>query len=113
VPARFDDFPRLIQYVAIRVQEVCEVNSPGLAFFAEQVWKEFLAFSFATAVYAELVKLEEEDVAVWAAGLHAVSSALMGGAGGYDETASCYGLTENDRRAWERACGRIRSVFRG
>jgi hypothetical protein len=111
VPSGFDDFPRLIQGVAVRVRDVCEGNWPGLADFAEQLWKAFLAHVFGTAVYAELVGLEEEEAAVWAAGLHAVANEWMGGPEDEADVLLSYGLTDRDRRAWKRVCRRIRAVF--
>jgi hypothetical protein len=111
VPSGFDDFPRLIQSVMFRVRDVCEVHSPGLVFIAEQIWKQFLAYAFGTELYAELVRLEEEEAEMWAAGLHAIANEWMGGETDDEDVMSSYGLTERDRREWQRVCRRIRSVF--
>lgn len=113
VPSSFEDQPRLIQFILYRVQEVCEVQAPGLSYFAEQVWKEYLAFTFGTQAYDGLLMLEEEEVPLWAAALHIVASEFMGGEESNEEIMVHYGLIEEDEKRWELLARSIRSAFGG
>lgn len=113
VPSNFEDQPRLIQFILYRVQEVCEVQSPGLSYFAEQVWKEYLAFTFGTQAYDGLLKLEEEEAPLWSAALHLVASELMGSGETDEDIMVHYGLIEEDSKRWELLARSIRSAFGG
>lgn len=113
VPVSWEDFPRLVQQVAVLVEERCEVQAPGLAYFAVQLWKEFLAFAFGTKIYQELVKMQEEDADVWASALHIMADRLLGGEADPEAVMLLYGLTDNDRNILDRICKTLAGMFGG
>jgi len=59
-----------IQEVMDRVRAVSEQEHPSLVFFADHMWKEFLAFIYGTSIYKSLIAMEEDETDVWAAALH-------------------------------------------
>lgn len=112
-PLSLEQFPRLTQMPLLEVQEVCEIHSPGLAYFAEQIWFEYLSCIYGTALYDELVRMEDEEVQIWAAALHFIVMSMSGMSSDEEqlELLQHYGLRDRDWIAWEKKCDRIRAVF--
>lgn len=112
VPLSMSDYPRNVQAVLALVQEVCESNSPGLCYFVEEIWQEFMAFIFATSIYDQLVGADDEHIRIWAAALHYTALEMTAGSNEDRELLFKYGLNEQEWIVWETLCGTLQAVFR-
>jgi len=88
------DFPEAITAVLKRVQEQCEIGEPALGFFAEETWREFLAFIFASPLFNRLTELDEGSREAWAAALHQSLRKAMDGQADERDVLKLYGVTE-------------------
>jgi len=94
VPLEMDQYPANITGVMSRLQDRSEISHPELAYFAEELWKEFLAFIYGTSIYYQLVNLDSEQVDSWAAALHTVLLEIMMGQADQEEVKDIYGITD-------------------
>ncbi len=107
-PLGLQDYPQAIVMVYEKVKEVSEINHPALAYFAEHAWKEFLAVIYGTHDYLELSRLENTEIAVWAAALHYVVTDTMLGDASDSESLKAYGLNDSDWSDWDQAVRKIK-----
>ncbi|MFD2670525.1 hypothetical protein [Marinicrinis sediminis] len=104
VPVELADFPESLIHILEKVKEVCEIYHPSLAYFAEQIWKEYVTSIFGTSFYRDLLEEASAKRNVWACALHVIALQSM------DETqtapeeiAPMYGIKEADAEAWVRS----------
>ncbi|WP_199618423.1 hypothetical protein [Paenibacillus alkalitolerans] len=111
-PLSSEYFPPPLPEVSERVQQFAEVIDPTLSYFANQTWREFLAYCYGNSLYRELTHMTEESVDVWAAALHlTVTEAMYGEDGTSSEVLDIYGITEMLVPPWEQACKALRRFF--
>ncbi|WP_231891253.1 hypothetical protein [Paenibacillus swuensis] len=87
-----DDFPQQVREILLRVQEVSEVHSPALSYFAEETWNEFLFYVYGTSAYRQLLEHDDSTMDVWAAALHGTLLETMGGDLDPGELFDMYGI---------------------
>jgi hypothetical protein len=108
VPASASDYPMALLAIAERVQETVAAIQPELLSFAEETWREFLAFAYGTPVYVRLVKLDDEQIDVWAAALHLTLLTIVHGEAEEANIREAYGITSQLARYWQKACDELR-----
>lgn len=111
IPSNFDDYPRTIQEILYKVKEVCEVHEPSLYYIVEQLWKEWLAFIFGTHVFDELMKVQEEEVPIWAAALHYTASKWVSEIEPMEEIMTYYGILPEELSKVEVICKKISANY--
>ncbi|PYI52193.1 hypothetical protein [Paenibacillus flagellatus] len=102
-PLAYEDYPERIRSVLDRVREVAESNQPGMIGFADETWRDFLAFVYGTSVYEELLAVDETGRDVWAAALHHTVQETAFGSADEEELAEWYGLTGAPGKAYHKA----------
>lgn len=109
-PIQFSDYPESVHRVLQLVHEVCEVHHPALSYFAEQIWKEFLACAYGTAAYDQVTRLSGSQLPIWAASLHQLSEEMMLGHAESDHS-EVYELTAEVKSDWAVAYKTIKQHF--
>ncbi|MNI47086.1 hypothetical protein D3C73_1015850 [compost metagenome] len=102
-PLNVDHYPAVIREMIQRVGEISAKDAPDFRFFAEQTWNDFLAYTYGTAVYKELLMDDQGHVDLWASALHAVLQEILFGQTDPSECIELYGITEGMLVRWERA----------
>ncbi|MFC5988429.1 hypothetical protein ACFPXP_18660 [Marinicrinis lubricantis] len=110
-PLKWEDYPEAIQSIFHKVQEVCEVYHPSLAYFAEQTWKEFLSCIYGTAIYNELMEQDERGQKIWACALHYVADQSMETQGSAEEIAAMYQVYEGEGDEWFQSYSILKEVL--
>lgn len=102
-PSNPEQFPLQIRDIIGRVQEISETNHPALSYFAEETWGEFLACTYGTSQYRQMLRQDPGCVDVWACALHAVLMERLFGGADKQELFEMYGITERLSFQWEQA----------
>ena len=68
-----------IQAVLERVKAVSENEQPSMVYFADQTWKEFLAYMYGSSLYTAMIDMPDKHITVWAAALHCAVVETMTG----------------------------------
>jgi hypothetical protein len=102
-PARFEQFPEQVHHILSRVREKSESEHPALFYFAEQLWKDFLAYIYGSLMYYEMLQNGDEMIDAWAAALHTVSLQTIGENVDGEEVAEMYGITRDMRFRFDQA----------
>jgi len=113
VPLAMDDYPPAVREVLRLAERACESRSPGMAYFLEEIWSEFLSAVFGTSVYRELSGMDDRHAAVWAAALHSAAGDMIGDAPDARELRNLYGLGAEQLGAWENCCRLLREGIEG
>lgn len=108
-PLSYGDFDPSLHRVVDLLRETSEVQHPMLAYFAEEMWKEFLFYIYGTSVYALLHEEDEHTTALWAAALHHAVLEAMTGKADSEATMELYGITESLQFRFEQAYRFIRN----
>jgi hypothetical protein len=103
VPLDLEEYPQKIRLVLNKLQQVAEIDEPSLAYFASEIWEQFLAYIYAAPAYELLVHGEESTIQVWASALHCLIGQLMTGIVIEAEIQSIYGITEDSKLLWKQA----------
>ncbi len=98
------------------LKAVCEVEDPSLVYFAEHIWKEFLAYRYGTSLYREMLEMSQTDAREWAAALHvAISASMTGDPVNVDSTdpdaLSRYDLTASSLEHVQRRCEHLHTFL--
>lgn len=109
VPIDFEEYPAIIGLVLDRLQQVAEMDEPSLAYFASEIWEQFLAYIYATPAYELLVHGEEASIHVWASALHSLIGELMTGSVNEAEVKKLYNLPDDSRLLWKQALQTLKS----
>ncbi|MFD2612538.1 hypothetical protein [Paenibacillus gansuensis] len=113
-PMSPDDFPQDIREVLIRVQEVSEVHSPALAYFAEETWNDFVFYMYGSTLYNNLLKEPgDSTIDLWAAALHATLLETMSGEWSPEELFELYGVSDSLLFRFEQAHKALKSYVQG
>lgn len=110
-PLSQEQFPDILLAISDRVQQAAEIEDPNVSYFAKQTWGEFLAYIYGTALYRELLQIEEPAVDVWTSALHAAVETVVYGSSKAEEKKNRYGITKELFAAWDRAYERLRGFF--
>lgn len=102
-PVRYEDYPERIRAIGERVQSAMESKQPGLTELAEATWRDFLAFVYGTAVYDELLALDETGRGVWAAALHHTVEEMLFERADEKKIYEIYGLSEAVSKSLNKA----------
>ncbi|MUG69086.1 hypothetical protein [Paenibacillus validus] len=102
-PENFERFPSQIQDIIARVQEISEMNHPALAYFASEMWNEFLAYIYGTSAYRQMLRQDAACVDVWAAALHLTLLEHVFEGGDKAELMELYGITSELSFQWEQS----------
>ncbi|TXK84693.1 hypothetical protein FU659_07655 [Paenibacillus sp. N3.4] len=102
-PLCTEDFPAPIRDMIRRVGDISEISQPDFVYFAEQTWREFLAYAYGTSIYTDLLKAEDGAVDVWASALHAVLQEKLFGTVNREELLDTYGIVDSMTLQWKRA----------
>ncbi len=111
-PVLFDQFPQPVREVHVRVEAQTGVSDATAAYFAEQTWRQFLAFSYGTNLYRSLSEMTDAEIDCWAAALHGtVVKALTGEPPNGSELRDMYGITPEFKQYREEAAARLAEFF--
>jgi len=102
-PVRYEEYPEHLRGIGERVKSVMESKQPGLTELIEATWKDFLAFVYGTAVYDELLALDETGKAVWAAALHHTVDEMIFERADEQKLGEIYGLPESVSKSLNKA----------
>ncbi|WP_166240393.1 hypothetical protein [Paenibacillus turpanensis] len=105
-------FPKSLMEIVRRVQQVSGIHDPTIAYFAEQTWRQYIAFVYGTNVYALLSHLEDAGIDAWAAALHLILAESVAGEAPRDEILEYYGVTSDCRLEFENACVELGKFLR-
>ncbi|HEX7057230.1 MAG TPA: hypothetical protein VF260_08565 [Bacilli bacterium] len=110
-PLQSADFPRPFNRMLAAVSAVSETHQPALAFFAEQLWNEFLAAIYGTSLYRQVADIDEAHTQIWACALHCTVNEAMTGAAEIGEMLPCYGLQSSDEKLVQTVCKKIKACL--
>lgn len=100
-PLQFEDYPLQVRSVFERVQRQSEIDHPNLAYFGEQMWREFLSYIYGTADYTFIKELTEKHPEACAAALHYIALEVTIGPVDVKEVLHQYDVKENEIFLWE------------
>lgn len=69
-PMDYASFPSILQMPVEQVHDAVAVREPSLAYFAQEIWQQFLKAIYGSSLYDQLEKSQPADLNVWAAALH-------------------------------------------
>lgn len=103
VPLHYEQFPAPIRAVSVRVRAVLESREPGVADYAESVWRELLPFVYGTSIYEGMLEADDDGLLIWAAALHQSADETMRGVSDNGGIMELYGLTEEELKPYQKA----------
>jgi hypothetical protein len=102
-PLHEEEYPHRIKDVMLRLQVVSEVDHPDFYSFASGFWHDFIAMAFAMPIYNKMLQLDESEVDLWAAALHAALQELVFGSVDGSRIREQYAITDKQIPGWESA----------
>ena len=108
-PLELSSFPSAAIAPIDRVNDAASVREPSLAYFAQEMWHQYLKLTYGTEIYRRLCEGEELEADAWAAALHRIVARLLHLEEEEFEVKTIYGITDNLRIIYERA---LRSLTR-
>lgn len=108
-PLDLESYPPNAVAPAERVNEFAAVREPSLAYFASEMWQQFLKLIYGTSMYRGLCEGDEREADAWAAALHRIVARLLHIEEEEAEVKTIYGLTGELRISYERA---LRAITR-
>ncbi|MEX2461231.1 MAG: hypothetical protein WD469_08020 [Paenibacillaceae bacterium] len=103
VPLGLEEYPEKIGLVLSKLKQVAEINEPSLVYFAEEIWEQFLAYIYGTALYEQFVQGDQTSVNVWASALHSMIRELMTGNVEEIDLQSLYEIPEESKLLGKQA----------
>lgn len=76
-PMDYESFPEALRLPVVRVEEVSGISEPSLAYFAQEVWLQFLRAVYGSTLYHQLQGNDSSNRNVWAAALHRVLAGFL------------------------------------
>lgn len=101
-------FPEAAKAPAVRVNEAASVREPSLAYFAQEIWQQYLKHIYGSPSYEQLCGHGQEDSDAWAAALHFIVARMLR-VDEEVEVKQLYGITNELRVQYELA---LRSLNR-
>lgn len=108
-PLDLESYPPNAVAPAERVNESAAVREPSLAYFASEMWQQFLKLIYGTSMYRRLCEGDDREADAWAAALHRIVARLLHIEEEEAEVKTIYGLTGELRISYERA---LRAITR-
>ncbi|MBN3525623.1 hypothetical protein [Paenibacillus apiarius] len=108
-PLELASFPSAAIAPAERVNDAASVREPSLAYFAQEMWHQYLKLIYGTELYRTLCEGGKLEANAWAAALHRIVARLLHLEEEEFEVKSIYGITDELRIVYERA---LRSLTR-
>jgi hypothetical protein len=103
VPLDLNEYPSIFLMILNKLQEVAEITEPSLAYFAEEIWEQFLAYIYGTTSYEHMRQQDGASIDVWAAALHCLIGELMTGQVNETDIQKLYGVTEESKLQMKQA----------
>lgn len=79
VPLRVEEYPKPIRSILDLAVKKLESEEPGLAEFAQAIWRDLVAFMYGTTIYNRLFEASEEEISLWAEALIRTIREMMSG----------------------------------
>ncbi|UHA75842.1 hypothetical protein KIK04_04545 [Paenibacillus sp. 481] len=76
-PLNAASFPTCAYAPAEQVHKHAAVSEPSLAYFAQELWQQFLKAIYGSPLYEQLCQADEGHNRVWAAALHRIVAGLL------------------------------------
>jgi hypothetical protein len=103
VPLELKEYPAIFIMILNKLQQVAEITEPSLAYFAEEIWEQFLAYIYGTTAYEHMQQGDAAFIEVWAAALHCLIGELMTGEINEADILKLYGVTEESKLQMKQA----------
>lgn len=110
-PLDYAAFPSSLKAPAELVYEAMSVRDPSLAYFAQEMWQQFVKAIYGSELYVHMSEADKQATAVFAAALHTLVSKMLQLED--EDVFRIYGLTADQRMEFERAMLRISSAMIG
>lgn len=103
IPLDYESFPEVLQLPAEQVNEAVSVREPSLAYFAQEIWQQFLKAIYGTKLYDQLKSINPFDTNVWAAALHVLVASYLRLEENESDVLRAYSVHEEQRMSYELA----------
>ncbi|MBG9734539.1 hypothetical protein [Paenibacillus alvei] len=76
-PLDYTAFPAAAKAPAERVNEAASVREPSLAYFAQELWQQYVKHIYGSSAYEKLCEHGQEESIAWAAALHFIIARML------------------------------------
>lgn len=102
-PMDYGSFPRSLQIPVEQVNDAVAVREPSLAYFAQEIWQQFLRAIYGSTLYDRIQNSSEADLNVWAAALHWLVAGYLRLEESEAEVMRTYAVQKDQRISYEHA----------
>ncbi|MCR8846213.1 hypothetical protein NQ117_21245 [Paenibacillus sp. SC116] len=111
-PLEYASYPSTLLAPAERVHEVVALREPSIAYFAQEIWHQFIKAIYGTSQYAQLRSGTEVEANAWAAALHRIVAGLLQLQEEESVVKQIYHINSDSRIVYEQALRSLAKSFR-
>ncbi|MGZ9585163.1 hypothetical protein [Paenibacillus marinisediminis] len=102
-PMDYASFPDRLRLPAQYVHDAASLREPSLAYFAEEMWQQFLRAIYGSVLYDQLQDNDNSDSNVWAAALHKLVAGFLHLEEEETEVKRMYAVGDEQRMRYDQA----------